>query len=109
MGVWAVCLDSYFYIIGEENMVDYWLEIERYPNYEINTKGQVRNIKTGIILKPQTNVAYGRRRVKLNGKYEYVDKLMVENFFDVKGKTNYKIIHLDGNIMNNDLDNLLVN
>lgn len=90
-------------------MSEYWLEIERYPNYGINSKGQVCNIKTGMILSSLSNTVYGRRRVKLNGKYEYVDKLMVENFFDVKGKTNYKIVHLDGNITNNNLDNLLVN
>lgn len=44
-----------------------WKVIERHPNYEVSTMGQVRNIRTGNLLTPYDDGS-GYLRVKLDGK-----------------------------------------
>lgn len=34
---------------------DDWVQVPDFPNYEVNQKGQVRNAKTGHVLKPYTS------------------------------------------------------
>ena len=33
--------------------MELWLQIKRYPNYQVSSDGRIKNIKTGKILKPR--------------------------------------------------------
>lgn len=84
-----------------------WKLIPDYPNYEVSYWGQIRNRKTGKILKPIShreiqivNLYY------LPGKFrsETVSRLVMENF----GKlvSGWVVRHLDGDPFNNHISNL---
>ena len=87
--------------------MDKWKQI-RNTKYEISDKGQVRNSKTGKILKPSIkNSGYAEIVLSENGKTEYhlVHRLVAEAFI---GPLNEKIEvnHIDENKLNNSADNL---
>lgn len=57
-----------------------------YPGYAVSKDGEVRNIFTDHILKPLTGRSgKERKRVKLNGKFVYIDELVEQ--VHGKGKT----------------------
>lgn len=66
-----------------------WKEIAGFENYEVSEKGEVRNKKTGLILKPRDN-GRGYLRVGLYTNKEKTDKsihrLVAEAFLDNKEK-----------------------
>ena len=85
-----------------------WITIKCNNNYEINKIGQVRNKKTKRILKPSiSNKGYYLITLSNNSNsHTYtVHKLVMEHFnrcaFD-----NEVIDHIDGNKLNNNIDNL---
>ncbi len=84
-----------------------WKQIKNY-NYEISDEGQVRNMKTGRILKPSCNSdGYYQYSLRYNGK-QYSSKahrLIAEAFIpnpDLKPE----IDHIDRNKTNNNILNL---
>lgn len=88
-----------------------WRLCKEAPNYEISDHGEVRNKKTGRILKPGTN-AYGYGIVVLCVESKRltrrVHRLVAETFDDgIIDRTNLDVIHKDGNKMNNKLTNLI--
>lgn len=87
-------------------MVDYWLNIEEAPGYEVSNTGKVRNIKTHRVLKPYLDRPNGYERVELNGKHHYVHKLVANRFFASDVDKTKKVVHIDGNKRNNFLANL---
>ena len=60
-------------------MLIVWKTIENFPNYEINRLGQIRNRKTGKILKPFDDCR-GYLRVRLNGINCKVHVLVAKQF-----------------------------
>lgn len=80
--------------------------IPDYENYSINNLGQVKNLKTGKILKHRIDTE-GYYYVSLckNGKVKnfLVHKLLTKLFLGINGGV---IDHIDGNKKNNSLDNL---
>ena len=73
-------------------------------NYKISNLGQVKNKFTGQILRYNIN-HNGYGRVKINEKYYFVHRLVMDAFterFDDKNQVD----HIDGNKLNNRLDNL---
>lgn len=72
-------------------------KIERYPEYEINSKGDVRNISTGRTIRP--TITNGHLKIKLKNKTEYIARLVAETFIE---KENHKtdVRHIDGDKMN---------
>lgn len=77
------------------------MRLEENYNYEVNNIGEVRNIKTGKILKPQTiSDGYYAVYIKVNGKTKwlYIHRLVGKAFL----KQNEELInHKDGDIRNN--------
>lgn len=82
-----------------------WIPTRTNRNYEVSNLGNVRNTKTGKVLKPTLNKPNGWYRVSLGGKREYVHRIVVESFngCDLKG---VYIHHKDGNKTNNAITNL---
>lgn len=89
-------------------MLEVWEIINDYPNYAVSNLGNVKNIKTGKLLK-QKNNGKGYLNVDLysNSKSQrfYVHRLVALAF--IKNEKNFKEInHIDGNKQNNIFNNL---
>ena len=87
-----------------------WKKINDYDNYSISDEGQVRNDKTGRILK-QYGLRSGYAQVTLSKdgktKTQYVHRLVMNTFKPNPDPTIYTDInHIDYNKFNNTLDNL---
>ena len=77
--------------------------IKRYPDYEINLRGDIR--KKGTTLIRKTYPVNGHPKVIINGKTEYISRLVAETYIpnpDNKSDVN----HIDRNTENNDISNL---
>jgi|SRR5437763_13440723 hypothetical protein len=90
----------------EESLM--WKTIEGYQNYEINELAEVRNKKSGRILKSPVD-GHGYRRVTLHNvdgqKTKKIHRLVAEYF--IPNPDNLpQLNHIDGNKQNNDLNNL---
>ena len=59
-----------------------WLDIKEFPGYEISSDGDVRNSKTGRILKPYLDRPGGYMKVKINGKQIYVLTVVADRFYE---------------------------
>ena len=90
------------------SLVEIWKPIDGYSSYEISNLGNVKNKKTGKILKPGLS-GNGYYTVSLwkNGKAhtKYIHELLAYSFIGVK-KKGFTVNHIDGNKLNNDLSNL---
>jgi hypothetical protein len=85
-----------------------WTQIETYPNYSVSNIGEIRNDKTGRILK-KTIADCGYYRVGLfpNNKKIFIHTLIAKYFVPNPNPTEYtKIDHIDRNKLNNSVDNL---
>lgn len=88
-----------------EGMVERWVEVRNHPEYEVSNLGQVRRAKDGRLLKQSPNVRNGAMRVALGREKYYVHRLVANSFYD--GDTNCLVRHLDGDVRNNALPNLV--
>lgn len=77
--------------------------IKRYPDYEINIRGDIR--KKGTTLIRKTYPVNGHPKIIINGKTEYVSRLVAETYIpNPENKTD--VNHIDRNTHNNDISNL---
>ena len=88
-------------------MIEYYLTIPGFENYEVSNFGNVRNKRTGRVLHQTLNKEGGYYRVNIGGTHQYVHRLVALAFFDedIKGKD---INHIDGDHWNNHVSNLAV-
>lgn len=86
-------------------MRDHWITCKFDENFEVSNTGQVRNKKTGRILKPQLNRKGGYNRVYMNGKRYYVHRVVADTFYE-GDHSNMDVNHIDGNHLNNHIANL---
>ena len=92
-------------------MTEIWKPIESYENYEVSNQGKVRNVKTGLILKPNgVNEGYLhlclhsgglRRRFRV---HHLVAQAFVENVPTPELRD--AVLHLDKVLTNNHAENL---
>lgn len=83
----------------------FWIDVEQNNNYEVSNLGNVRNKRTGKILKPLPNREGGYYRVSINNKRHYIHRLVANAFYDgdITGKD---VNHIDGDKRNNAIANL---
>ncbi len=89
-------------------MLEYYKKIPEYPNYAISNIGNVKNMKTGRILKSwYVRTGYKQIRIIENKKQkkEYVHRLVGLAFLINDNKL-YEIDHIDRNKNNNTVGNL---
>ncbi len=88
--------------------VETFVKIEGFENYEVSNLGKVRNIKSGIVLKPWvTKDGYLRHCLYKHNKQKklLLHRIIATAFIDnPEGKP--QINHIDENKLNNDLSNL---
>lgn len=89
--------------------IEHWKDIEGYPNYEVSDLGNVRNKKTGRILR-KMYTASGYCTVTLSNKckpYKVgVQRLVMTTFAGMPNEKGIRAYHLDKDIDNNRKDNL---
>lgn len=77
--------------------------IERYPDYEISEKGDVRKKGTSLIRK--TYPVNGHPKLIINGKTEYISRLVAETYIPNPNNKS-DVNHIDRNTRNNNVNNL---
>ena len=81
--------------------------IQNHPNYTISNDGEVRNLKTGRVLKQFLGgTGHNYLCVNLDGKKRGVHTLVAEAFLPHEEYQKY-VVHKDGNPKNNHVDNLM--
>ena len=88
--------------------VETFVKVEGFENYEVSNLGKVRNIKSGIMLKPWiTKDGYLRHCLYKHNKRKnlLLHRIIATAFIDNPGKKP-QINHIDENKLNNDLSNL---
>ena len=85
--------------------------IETYPTYKVSNYGRIMNINTGRILKPKLN-STGILIIGLSKDYKSksftVHKLVGDAFLTKPDHDKHYVIkHIDGNLENNNLSNLM--
>lgn len=81
------------------------MEILNHPRYCISDDGIVYRKETSGLFKLSPDFSNGYARVDLDGKKEYIGKLVLETF-DPTIESNMKVFYIDGDRTNNHLDNL---
>lgn len=80
-----------------------WRQIEN-TNYSVSNFGNVKNNKSGKILKPE-KTKKGYLRVEIGGKHKRIHRLVASAFFP--NPENFPCVdHKDRNRQNNNYDNL---
>ena len=91
--------------------MEIWKTIAEAPNYEISTKGNVRNKTSKRMLKPQAFGATGYKQVSLKiketNKYQkrYIHRLVAQTFID-NPENKREVNHINGDKLDNRLSNL---
>ena len=88
--------------------VETFVKIEGFEKYEVSNLGKVRNIKSGIMLKPWiTKDGYLRHCLYKHNKRKnlLLHRIIATAFIDNPGKKP-QVNHIDENKLNNDLSNL---
>lgn len=99
---------------NDSSSQDLWAALKDYPRYEINRNGQVRNPKTGQVLKIQYN-RYRRGYVTLFdedgvARAPFIDQLVADTFLHKpEGNDEVILVHLDGNNENSSVENIAWN
>lgn len=84
-----------------------WKTIQGYEQYEVSNEGQVRNKKTGRILKPGNNRGYLQVLLCKNGKQKWFLVHRLVAIMWIPNPNGYPVVnHIDENKENNSVDNL---
>lgn len=88
---------------------DELIEIPEYPDYKINKKGEIYSLKTGTERFINGEVIKGYKRVSLrnqNGVKRFQVHRLVAQIFIPNPENKSQVNHIDGNKLNNHIDNL---
>ena len=91
--------------------MEIWKDIKEYPGYQVSNLGQIKSFKQsreGRILKPKISAGYAGIDFRKNGKsyYGLVHRIVLSTFSPVEGWETLTVNHIDGNCLNNNLENL---
>lgn len=84
--------------------MEVWVDTKTHPNFEVSSLGNVRNKKTGRIMKQQ-NSTHGYKQLMIDHKIERVHRLVADSFYDGEHE-GLDVNHKDGNKTNNFIGNL---
>ncbi|WZP35011.1 HNH endonuclease [Enterococcus phage vB_Efs10_KEN05] len=83
-----------------------WKVVNGFPNYSITKTGKVVNNLTGKILKPFINDR-GYAEIGLgDGNIKRLHRVLLSTYNPIEGWEELTVNHMDGNKLNNNLDNL---
>lgn len=82
-----------------------WRSVPNHPDYDISTTGEIRNRRTGRILK-QHDDGRGYLKITLNGRHYKVHRLMCETFIPWSATHKYHIHHKNYDRHDNRIINL---
>lgn len=91
-------------MIEDNELFHMFKEIDGHPNYGINALGEVKNLKTDRILKPDSSNR-GYDKVDLDGKKYYIHRLVATNFVPNPNGWD-KVAHKNGDKSDNFFNNL---
>ena len=91
--------------------MEIWKDIEQYPGYQVSNQGRIKSFKQskeGRILKPKISAGYAGVDFRKDGKsyYGLVHRIVLSTFSPVEGWETLTVNHIDGNCLNNNLENL---
>lgn len=91
--------------------MEIWKDIKEYPGYQVSNLGQIKSFKQsreGRILKPKISAGYAGIDFRKDGKsyYGLVHRIVLSTFSPVEGWETLTVNHIDGNCLNNNLENL---
>ena len=91
--------------------MEIWRDIEQYPGYQVSNQGQIKSFKQskeGRILKPKISAGYAGVDFRKGGKsyYGLVHRIVLSTFAPVEGWETLTVNHIDGDCLNNKLENL---
>jgi uncharacterized protein (DUF3820 family) len=86
-----------------------WKPIPNYEDYQVSNFGRVKSLKNGKERMLACGTNNGYKRTILNGKHYYVHQLVAMAFLDhVPNKMALVVDHVNGDITNNNVNNLQV-
>lgn len=94
--------------LRKDKYMEEWRKSKQFPKYEASSEGRIRNSKTGRILKTQINDhGYERLTLRRDKKQHSasVHRIIADAFYDIDG-SDLEVNHIDGNKLNNRIDNL---
>lgn len=96
------------YVVDSDN----WAAVPGFPHYRANRLGLIQRVDTGKILKPFTRKGGNTRYVRLyttpgEAREKSVASVVWAAFYK-RWPTGSYVCHLDGDTMNNELDNLFL-
>ena len=91
--------------------MEIWKDIVEYPGYQVSNLGQIKSFKQskeGRILKPKISAGYAGVDFRKDGKtyYGLVHRIVLSTFSPIEGWETLTVNHIDGNCLNNNLENL---
>ena len=88
--------------------MEIYKNIKHYENYQVSNKGNIKNQKTGHLLKPSKDrggyfyvILYGNK-IK---KHKYIHRLVADAFLENPNSKGF-VDHIDNNRTNNNIENL---
>lgn len=91
--------------------MEIWKDIKEYPGYQVSTDGRIKSFKQskeGKILKPKISAGYAGVDFRKDGRsyYGLVHRVVLSTFSPVKNWEVLTVNHIDGDCLNNRLENL---
>lgn len=92
-----------------DKLIERWEVIDDYDNYSVSTFGRVKNVDTGLILKPWIGNNGGYKCISLSrnnkSKSFLLHRIIAEAFIN-NPENKYCVDHKNHNILDNNLNNL---